>query len=91
MSQKITATHERGDDLSAIIAHLKNMRVAELWDEHFPTHGHWQGLSLDWTTVVWVTVILSEGTPRFYRIEPGGKDHRRTRSRCLFRRANRVT
>jgi hypothetical protein len=29
MSQKITATHERVDDIPAIIAHLKKMRVAE--------------------------------------------------------------
>jgi hypothetical protein len=29
MSKKITATHERVDDIPAIIAHLKNMRVAE--------------------------------------------------------------
>src|SRR5919201_1083906 len=52
MSQKITATHERVDDIPAIIAHLKTMRVAELLDNHFPTNGNWEGLSLGWTTVV---------------------------------------
>jgi hypothetical protein len=30
MSTTITATHERVDDIPAIIVHLKNMRVAEL-------------------------------------------------------------
>jgi hypothetical protein len=54
MSQKITATHERVDDIPAIIAHLKKMRVAELLDTHFPTNGNWEGLSLGWTTVVWL-------------------------------------
>jgi len=29
MSQKITATHERVDDIPALIAPLKKMRVAE--------------------------------------------------------------
>lgn len=53
MSKKITATHERVDDIPAIIAHLKKMCVAELLDQHFPTNGNWQGLSLGWTTVVW--------------------------------------
>ena len=53
MSKKITATHERVDDIPAIIAHLKKMCVVELLDPHFPTNGHWQGLSLGWTTVVW--------------------------------------
>jgi hypothetical protein len=43
MSTIITATHERVDDIPAIIVHLKNMRVAELLDTHFPTNGHWEG------------------------------------------------
>ena len=70
MSTKITATHERVDAIPAIIAHLKNMRVAEGLDTHFPTNGNWQGLSLGWTTVVWLAFILSEGDHRLYRVEP---------------------
>jgi hypothetical protein len=64
MSKKITATHERVDDRPTIIVHLKKMRVAELLDKHFPTHGHWQGLPLGWTTVVGVTCLLAEGDHR---------------------------
>ena len=70
MSQTITATHERVDDIPAIIAHLKKMRVAELSDTHFPTNGNWEGLSLGWTTVVWLAFLLSEGDHRLYRVEP---------------------
>ena len=62
MSQKITATHERVDDIPAIIAHLKKMRVAELLNTHFPTNGNWEGLSLGWTTVVWLAFLLSRAT-----------------------------
>ena len=80
MSKKITATHERVDDIPAIIAHLKNMHVAELLDTHFPTNGNWQGLSLGWTTVVWLAFILSEGDHRLYRVEPWVKAHQRTLS-----------
>jgi transposase len=83
MSKKITATHERVDDIPAIIAHLKKMRVATLLDIHFPTNGNWPGLSLGETTVVWLTFILSEGDHRLYRVEPWVKAHRRTRSGCL--------
>jgi transposase len=83
MSQKITATHERVDDIPAIIAHLKNMRVAELLDNHFPTNGNWQGLRLGWTTVVWLAFILSEGDHRLSHVEPWVKAHQRTLSRCL--------
>src|SRR5437879_2765354 len=85
MSKKITATHERVDDIPAIIAHLKKMRVAELLDKHFPTNGNWQGLSLGGTTVVWLAFILSEGDHRLYRVEPWVKAHRRTLSQCLGR------
>src|SRR2546428_804731 len=83
MSKKITATHERVDDRPAIIAHLKKMRVAEVLATHFPTNGNWEGLRLGWTTVVWLTFILSEGDHRLYRVEPWVKEHSRTRSRCI--------
>src|SRR3979409_2642273 len=83
MSTKITITHERVDDLPAILAHLKKMRVAELLYNHFPPNGNWQGLSLGETTVVWLTFILSEGDHRLYRVEPWVKAHRRTLSGCL--------
>ena len=83
MSKKITATHERVDDIPAIIAHLKKMRVAEFLDNHFLPNGHWQGLSLGKTTVVWLAFILSEGAHRLSRVEPWGQAHQRTLRRCL--------
>src|SRR5262245_12207154 len=83
MSPKITATHERVDDIPAIIAHLKKMRVAEGLDNHFPTNGNWEGLSLGWTTVVWLTFILSEGDHRLYRVESWVKEHPGTLRRCI--------
>ena len=83
MSKTITATHERVDAIPAIIAHLKKMRVAEVLDTHFPTNGNWQGLRLGWTTVVWLTFILSEGDHRLYRVEPWVKEHPRTLRRCI--------
>jgi transposase len=85
MSKQITATHERVDDIPAIIAHLKNMRVAALLDNHFPPNGNWQGLSLGRTTVVWLAFILAEGDHRLYRVEPWVTAHQRTLSRCLSR------
>src|SRR5712691_1785034 len=83
MSTKITATHERVDDLPTLIAPLKKMRVAALLDTHCPPHGHWQGWRLGWTTVVWLAFILAEGDHRLSRVEPWGKAHQRTLSRCL--------
>jgi transposase len=86
MSTKITANHERVDDIPVLIAQLKNMRVAELLDNHFPTNGNWTGMSLGWVTVVWLTFILSEGDHRLYRVEPWVKEHQRTLSRGIGRR-----
>src|SRR5437660_6541365 len=85
MSTTIAVTHERVDDIPAIIVHLKKMRVAELLDEHFQPNGNWQGLSLGETTVVWLAFILSEGDHRLSRVEAWGTAHRRTLSRCLGR------
>jgi transposase len=85
MSPHITVTHERVDDIPAIIAHLKKMRVAEGLDNHFPPHGNWEGLRLGWTTVVWLTFILSEGDQRLSRVEPWVKEHPCTLRRCLGR------
>src|SRR5947208_16920704 len=85
MSKKITATHERVDDIPAIIAHLKKMRVAELLDKHFPTNGNWQGLSLGWVTVIWLTYILSEGDHRLSHVEPWVKAPQRTLRRWVGR------
>src|SRR2546422_513363 len=86
MSIKITAIHERVDDIPTLIAHLKKMRVAEFLDKHFPTNGNWQGVSLGWTTVVWLAFILSEGDHRLARAEPWVTAHRRTLSRCIGRK-----
>jgi transposase len=62
------------------------MRVAELWDKHFPTTGNWLGLSLGWVTVVWLTFILSEGDHRLSHLEPWVREHQRTLRRCLVRK-----
>jgi len=86
MSKKLTATHERVDDIPAILAHLKKMGVAELLDQHFPTNGNWQGLSLGWTTVVWLAFILSEGDHRLYRVESWVQAHQCTLSGCIGRK-----
>jgi transposase len=85
MNTKITATHEQVDDIPAILAQLKKMRVAPLLDKHFPTNGNWQGLSLGWVTVVWLTYILSEGDHRLSHVEPWVTAHQRTLRRCVGR------
>src|SRR5437867_2695833 len=83
MSEQITITHERTDDIPVIIAFLLKMRVAELIDKHFPTNGNWTGLSLGQMLVVWLTFIISEGDHRLYHVEPWVPAHQHTISRSL--------
>ena len=81
MSEQITVTHERTDDIPVILAFLQQMRVAEVIDKHFPTHGHWTGLSLGQMLSVWLTFILSEGDHRLSHVEPWIAAHQQTLSR----------
>ena len=83
MSEHITITHERPDDIPVLIAFLLKMRVAELIDIHFPTNGNWTGLSLGQMLVVWLTFILSEGDHRLSHVEPWVAAHQHTLSRSL--------
>ena len=83
MSEQITITHERTDDIPVIIAFLLKMRVAELIDKHFPTNGHWTGLSLGQMLVVWLPFIISEGDHRLSHVEPWVAAHQHTISRSL--------
>jgi len=83
MSEQVTITHERTDDIPVIIAFLLKMRVAELIDKHFPTNGNWTGLSLGQMLVVWWTFIISEGDHRLSHVEPWVAAHQHTLSRSL--------
>ena len=70
MSEELTITHERVDDLPVLLAQLERMQVAPLLDTHFPTHGNWQGLSLGQVASGWLTFILSEANHRLSHVEP---------------------
>lgn len=83
MSTKISAVHERVDDIPVIVALLLKMRVAELIDQHFPTNGNRTGLSLGQMCVIWLTFILTEADHRLNQVEPWVAEHQITLSRCL--------
>ena len=54
MSEELSIETERADDLPVLLAQLEKMQVASLLDEHFPSHGNWQGVSVGTTCVVWL-------------------------------------
>jgi hypothetical protein len=70
MNPKITAVHERVDDIPVLVALLLKLRVAEFIDKHFPTNGNRTGLSLGQMCIVWLTFILSQADHRLNQVEP---------------------
>ena len=86
MSEKLTMTHERVDDIPLLLAQLEKMQVASLLDQHFPTHGHWQGLSLGQVTSVWLSFMLSQANHRLSHVQPWAEQRLETLEACLEER-----
>src|SRR5256712_5427086 len=61
---------ERVDDIPLLIEQMQRMGLPTLFDDHFPTHGNWQGLSLGWVSTIWLSSILSRGDHRLVHVEP---------------------
>ena len=82
MTEQLTVTTERVDDLPILLAQSDDMGIPELLDEYFKPHGNWEGMSLGWTTAIWLTHILSEGDHRMNQVQ-GWVAHRlQTLQRC---------
>lgn len=82
MSEKLIITNERVDDIPLLLAQMERMGVPSLLDASFPTHGNWQGLSLGWTTTVWLAHILSEGDHRLNHVQSWAEKRLEMLSRC---------
>jgi len=61
---------ERVDDIPLLIEQMQRMGLPTLFDDHFPTHGNWTGLSLGWVSTIWLSSILSRGDHRLVHVEP---------------------
>lgn len=82
MDETLSVSSERVDDIPLLLAQLEHMGVQSLLDEHFPTHGNWQGLSLGWVAMVWLTHILSEADHRLNHVQPWAERRLNTLSLC---------
>jgi transposase len=83
MSEELTIETERVDDLPVLLAQLESMQVALLLDEHFPSHGNWQGVSVGITTVVWLSHILSQANHRLNHVQPWAEKRLTTLQSCV--------
>jgi transposase len=73
---------ERVDDIPILLRHLKQMDVPLLLDRIFPTHGNWTGLSLGWTTTIWLVYILSQADHRLSHVQDWVAQHIETLKKC---------
>ena len=69
MTDDLTVTTERVDDIPVLLSQAKKMGLPDLLDEHFPVHGNWEGTSLGWMLAMWLTHILSEGDHRLNQVQ----------------------
>ena len=69
MTEELTITTERVDDIPLLLAHGERMGIPALLDQHFPTHGNWGGLSLGWMGLGWLAHILTEGDHRMSHVQ----------------------
>jgi transposase len=64
MTDNLSVTSERVDDLPVLLTEIERMGVVQVLDEIFTTHGNWGGVSLGWTAGMWLTHVLSKGEHR---------------------------
>src|SRR6266705_4466674 len=82
MTEQVSVTTERVDDLPLLLSHSDKMGVPELLDEYFKPHGNWEGMSLGWTTAIWLAHILSEGDHRMNQVQAWAAHRLQTLQKC---------
>ena len=70
MTENLTITSERVDDIPLLLTQLTRMDVPGLLHEHFQQHGNWQGLPLAWVATVWLVHVLSQSDHRLNHVRP---------------------
>jgi transposase len=75
---------ERVDDIPVLLGTLRQLKVAEILDSHYPIGHRWQGeLTFGEVACVWITFIVSQGDHRLYQLEPWAQANLETLQACL--------
>ena len=82
MTDKLTVTSERVDDIPVLVTHQVHMGVPLLLDELYASHGNRRGLSLGWLAVLWLTHILSEADHRLSHVRRWAQQRLETLQWC---------
>ena len=82
MTEMLTVTTERVDDIPLLLAHMRRMDLPQLLDSHFLVHGNRHGLSFGWTATIWLAHILSQADHRMNQVQPWVEQHLHTLRIC---------
>jgi transposase len=69
MTDMLTVTTERVDDIPLLLAQMRRMDLPRLLESHFPVHGNRHGLSFGWTATIWLAHILSQADHRMNQVQ----------------------
>ncbi len=83
MTEALTITTERVDDIPVLAANMEKMGVAALVDEQFQPHGNWGGISLGRVCCGWLVHILSEADHRMNHVQPWAEKRGETLRGCF--------
>src|SRR5271167_870613 len=75
---------ERVDDIPVLLATLQRLKVAEIFDRHFPSGHRWEGeLTFGEVACVWLAFITSQGDHRLNQVQPWAAANLHTLQACL--------
>jgi transposase len=83
MTEQLTVTIERVDDIPVLLASMERLGLAALVDQHFVPHGNWQGLSPGQVLTGWLAHILSEADHRLNQVQDWAAQRLETLRGCL--------
>ena len=83
MSENLTLSHERVDDIPLLIGLEQQLDLPELLDRCLGTHGLHQGLSNGVLASVWMAFIASEGDHRKSTVQDWADRHRQVLERLV--------
>ena len=83
MTEQLTVTIERVDDIPVLLDSMERLGLAELVDQHFVPHGNWQGLSPGQVLTGWLAHILSEADHRLNQVQDWAAQRLETLRGCL--------
>lgn len=78
MTNDLTITIERIDDIPVLLTMMEELGLSELFDQHFRPHGNWEGLVPGRVLCGWLSYILSMGDHRLNQVEEWGRDMQHT-------------